>query len=98
MDESPLMAATLSWVLIAGDFDVEEGVRLARTAAEGSNGYFARLRDLPGVPGALHALALGLAKQERWDEAREVASRAAEVLPARPQFDELVEKAIAGRH
>ena len=91
MSGSPPEAAVLAWILIAGDLDTTEGVRLARAGVLAHDGYYHKVRVQPGSPSVLHALALGLAKQGKQAEARSVAIEAARVSPRRPRFDAILE-------
>ena len=58
LDDSAPAAAILAWVLVAGELDRDEGIRLARKAAETPPGYFTAVMSLPGFPTPEEVLAL----------------------------------------
>ncbi|MBD3867204.1 MAG: protein kinase [Acidobacteria bacterium] len=58
LDDSAPVAAILAWVLVAGDLDRVEGLRLAREAAGKPEGYFQQVMVLPGFPTPESVLAL----------------------------------------
>jgi tetratricopeptide (TPR) repeat protein len=65
MDDSALAATILAWVLVAGDLDRDEGIRLATEAAAQPDGYFQRVMGLPGFPTAEQVLALAQPNSSR---------------------------------
>jgi tetratricopeptide (TPR) repeat protein len=65
LDDSAPAAAILAWVLVAGELDRDEGLRLAREAADRPDGYFQRIMGLPGFPTAEQVLAMAQPNSSR---------------------------------
>ena len=80
----------LAWVLVAGDLDVGEGIKLAEAAMSIPRrfGDPPQLRALPYLPTKEHALGLGYLKQKRYDDAVRLLERAAELQPGRKLIEQ----------
>jgi tetratricopeptide (TPR) repeat protein/TolB-like protein len=75
--------ALLAWILVAGDLDQEEGVRLAEAALEMPESPTAAADRPPYEPSPEHALGLAYLQQGRHGEAVKLLERAAALQPDR---------------
>jgi serine/threonine protein kinase/tetratricopeptide (TPR) repeat protein len=87
----------LAWVLIDGDLDVEEGIRLAEEARELPTGLGHATLTLPYHASPEHCLGLAYLKRGDHVKAAGFLQEAAELRPDRPSIDEHLRQAVARR-
>jgi tetratricopeptide (TPR) repeat protein len=73
----------LSWILVAGDIDIEQGLDLAEAALKMPEHFHAEMFKLPFTAPAEHSAGLAYLKLGRKDEAVEMLERAAALRPDR---------------
>jgi tetratricopeptide (TPR) repeat protein/predicted Ser/Thr protein kinase len=78
----------LAWILIAGELDLEEGMRLARAALERPASWSESNTRYPFMPSPEHALGLAHLKQGRQGKAVEMLEKAATLRPDRTLIQE----------
>jgi serine/threonine protein kinase/tetratricopeptide (TPR) repeat protein len=83
MDSSRVSHEILAWTLIAGDLDVDRGIREAERALELPIAATNQFHQLPCWPPAEHSLGLALLKKGTPDQAVAHLRRAAERIPGR---------------
>jgi Flp pilus assembly protein TadD len=97
--KSPIapMKELLAWTLVAGDLDLEGGVRLATEAMEERIGVpFDPYRGLGFRAPAQHTLGLARLKRGAAGEALKHLQKAAELSPHRPSLQQHLQQAQAG--
>jgi tetratricopeptide (TPR) repeat protein/TolB-like protein/predicted Ser/Thr protein kinase len=85
----------MSWVLVAGDIDVDRGMELAVQAMETPESYFEAAKEMSSLALAEHCLGVAYLKQGRYEEAVEQLSEASRIRPDSAIIREQLEQANA---
>ena len=85
----------MSWVLIAGDIDVDRGMELASRAMGTPESYFEAAKKMSSLALAEHCLGMAYLKQGRYEEAVEQLSEASLIRPDSALIREQLERASA---
>ena len=85
----------LSWVLVAGDIDVDRGMELAALALETPESYFEAAKEMSSMALPEHCLGVAYLKKGRYEEAVEQLSEASRIRPDNAQIREQLQQASA---
>jgi tetratricopeptide (TPR) repeat protein len=85
----------LSWVLVAGDIDVDRGMELAALALETPESYFEAAKEMSSMALPEHCLGVAYLKKGRYEEAVEQLSEASRIRPDNALIREQLQQASA---